>query len=206
MEPTAQRCRRTARGLAHAAAALVCLGALTDAPGQLPRAIAPGQAAPALVGEIHPSWSEFSADWSAHRVTLVNFWATWCEPCRQEMRQLQELYTHSRDRGLQIVGVFEAAETDKVAEFLKEVPVSYPLVGIGPRVDRAWGGIGIKPTSFLVDAAGRVLRRYVGAAPEQTRGLIADVESALDGRPLGPLVLPEAPKPAAPPAPGSGAP
>jgi hypothetical protein len=57
-------------------------------------------------------------------------------------------------------------------------------------VDRAWGGIAVKPTSFLVDRGGRILRRYVGASPEQTAGLIADVEAVLDGLPMPPQVMP----------------
>jgi thiol-disulfide isomerase/thioredoxin len=199
MQRLARRRRLVRTRLVFGIAALAGAGAMTEALGQLPRAVAPGQPAPPLTGQSHPSAGEFSADWSGHKATLVNFWGTWCEPCRGEMRQLQGAYEKLRERGLQVIGVFEAGEADKVEAYLKEVPVTYPLVGIGTRVDRAWGGVGIKPTSFLVDATGKVLRRYVGAAPEQTQGMLADIEAVVDERPLGPVALPPEPKASEPP-------
>jgi len=173
-----------------AAAALPGLLALRVAAA--PVALAPGDAAPPLSGARSPDGQPYAADWSASPITLVNFWATWCLPCKEEMRHLQQLHARLAERGLTILGVHDQAEAERVPAFVADLGTTYPLVGIGPRVDRAWGGIGTMPTSFLVASDGRILRRYVGATPEQTQGLIADVEATLAGEPLPPQVMPRA--------------
>jgi hypothetical protein len=70
------------------------------------------------------------------------------------------------------------------------VKVTYPVIRPDAIVDHYWGGVNIKPTSYLVDGAGRVVRKYVGALPEQTAGLAADIEAYLDGQPMPSQVVP----------------
>ncbi len=154
-------------------------------------ALAPGDSAPALGGVTLPVKSRFDADWSASALTLANFWASWCEPCRREMPLLDNLYRKHAERGFLVIGACESGESDQAVEFLGQVPVSYPIIRADALVDPLWGGIGIKPTSFLIDRQGRIVRKYVGANPEQTDGLAADVEALLDGRPLPSQVLPK---------------
>ncbi len=153
-------------------------------------ALAPGDPAPQLSGVTFPVKTRYAADWSRNKLTLVNFWATWCEPCREEMPVLQQLFEDQVVRGFRVVGVFERWEIDQVNAYLEEIPVTYTLLWPDAIVDHYWGKIIFKPTSFLIDQNGRVLRRYVGASPEQVKGLVADVEAALDGRPLPTQVMP----------------
>jgi len=164
-------------------------------PGLANIALAPGDAAPALSGVTFPIKRLFKADWSANRVTLVNFWASWCVPCRDEMPALDKLHRRTKGRGLQIIGAFEKDDLPGVGRFLEETYVTYPLVAADRDVDPNWGGIGMMPTTFLVDENGILLRKYVGALPEVTAGMIADVEALLDGKPLPPQVMPK-PRPA----------
>jgi len=172
-------------------ALLLCAGLAVSLVSAAGVALAPGDQAPALSGVIYPDQQRFRADWSANELTLVNFWATWCEPCRQEMPLLDALHVRLQERGFQVVGAFERWEVEKVADYLADVEPSYTIIRPDAIVDHYWGGIAIKPTSFLVDASGRILRKYVGAMPEQTEGLVADVEAVLDGRQMPTQVVPE---------------
>ena len=96
------------------------------------------------------------------KVVVIDFWATWCPPCRAEIPGFVELYNKYRDRGVQIVGVALDRE-DKVREFVRGFGVNYPVgVDAGGRLARGFGGIRSIPTTFVLDKAGRVYQKYVG--------------------------------------------
>jgi thiol-disulfide isomerase/thioredoxin len=89
------------------------------------------------------------------KVVLVNFWATWCPPCRKEMPDLDAIYKESRDNGLVILAISNE-ERDKVAPFLKEHKVSYPvLLDPGSRVTGDFAVYGI-PKTFVFDRSGHL--------------------------------------------------
>jgi len=162
----------------------------TPALAQQRQALAPGDTAPDLIGEPYPRGPKFKVEWRENTLTLVNFWATWCVPCRDEMPLLEDLYTRMKDRGFTIVAPFERWERDRVGLFVDGVGgVSYVLLRPDATVDFYWGGVNIKPTSFLVNGSGRILRKYVGANEELTAGLVADVEALLSGKPMPPQVM-----------------
>jgi len=88
-------------------------------------------------------------------VVLVNIWATWCAPCRAEMPTLDRLYQERKDRGLVVLGMSdESSEVQK--RFLKEVPVSYPLLALKPDVPSLYRDIARYPEIFLIDREGRL--------------------------------------------------
>lgn len=141
------------------------------------RAVAPGDPAPALSAAALEGW-KYQADWRPYEFTIVNFWATWCEPCRSEMPALQELFARYRERKLAVVGVLLDSETDdEVRSFAKNLGVDYRIVRGDTDLSNVWGGIGILPTTFVVNSRGRVVKRYVGATPEQIARLKSDVEA-----------------------------
>jgi cytochrome c biogenesis protein CcmG/thiol:disulfide interchange protein DsbE len=88
------------------------------------------------------------------RVVLVNIWATWCEPCRNEMPQLDKLYQSRKETGFVVLGISDEAIATQQA-FLKEVPVTYPLLTTSG-VPTFYREIARYPAIFLIDRKGRL--------------------------------------------------
>ncbi len=97
------------------------------------------------------------------RVVLVNFWATWCLPCRAEMPLLQAMYLRHRDSGLVVLGLSADVTGDAaVRQFLHERSITYPVSVVGPSGADAFGGVRGYPTSLLIDRRGRIRHRALG--------------------------------------------
>jgi len=100
-----------------------------------------------------------------NKVVLVSFWATWCGPCRIELPHFVKLYKDKSGRGLEILAVNEDREEGKLAQYLKERPLSFPvLVDKDGEVAKQYG-VEAFPTSVLVDSNGRVLAVVDGVQP-----------------------------------------
>jgi thiol-disulfide isomerase/thioredoxin len=98
---------------------------------------------------------------------LVNFWATWCPPCRMEIPELIKLQEEHRDR-LQIIGISEDDEADQVHAFVQKMGINYPVVMATPELVAAYGGVAALPTTFVVDTDGRVVQRHLGILDAET--------------------------------------
>ena len=100
----------------------------------------------------------------AGKALVINFWATWCGPCRLEMPQLVSLAAKFKDRGLTIVGVSPDDKADAIRAFAEEYKVTYPmLVGLGQDAFLASAGYeGVLPLSILIRADGTIAERIVG--------------------------------------------
>ncbi len=119
-------------------------------------------------------------------MTIVNFWAVWCVPCKDEMPVLAELYRSKRDAGLGVVGVEIGRESPEASKaFLDRAGVTYPVIDAGADTVASWGGVSVYPTTFLVGGDGKIVRKYVGATPDDVQALVEDVELLLAGKPLG---------------------
>ena len=104
------------------------------------------------------------ADWEG-KVVLVNFWATWCPPCREEIPELIELKKQYGDR-LQIIGISEDEDGPaRVLKFAQQKGMSYPIIMATPELIASYGGVPALPTSFLVDTQGRVVTKHSGLYP-----------------------------------------
>ncbi len=164
-------------------------------------ALAPGDPAPELAGRTLDGEPK-AVRWSDHALNVVSFWATWCVPCKAEMPILQGLYAARAKDGLVVWGV-EVDEgpinthPEESRRFIADLKIEYPVIHEDPGTSHKWGGIEFVPTTFLVGRNGRILRKYVGSTPSQTEGLVADINTILDGHPLGTQTL--AAPPAAPP-------
>lgn len=117
----------------------------------------------------------------AGKVVILNFWATWCPPCRAEIPELIALQDKYRDQ-IQIIGVSEDdAPPDAVRQFVAEHGMTYAVAMTTPDMERAFPGIDALPTSFLIDRQGRVVRKHVG----MLNPMITELEArALAGLPV----------------------
>lgn len=96
-------------------------------------------------------------------VVLLDFWATWCVPCREEIPHFVELQKKYRDRGLQIVGVSMDDSPDPVHPFYRQFHMNYPVVMGTAEVGSAYGGVLGLPIAFLIDRQGRIYSKRMGA-------------------------------------------
>ena len=114
--------------------------------------------------------NQVTLTYAQSRLTLVNFWATWCLPCREEIPDIARLHSEFNQRGFRAVGVaLESGGREEVMEFLRKHPefgVNYTmLMGSDATIDD-FGGIEIVPTTLLVDSEGAVVDTFLGVNPE----------------------------------------
>lgn len=112
------------------------------------------------------------------QVVLLDFWATWCPPCRAELPGLNRLYQELSGKGFTLIGMtVDQDSQDEVAQAVGHFNLSYPVGLAGPEVQAAYGGIRAVPTKFLLDRNGNVRKHYVGMVREPE--LRADIEALL---------------------------
>jgi thiol-disulfide isomerase/thioredoxin len=99
----------------------------------------------------------------AGKPLLINFWATWCGPCRIEIPMLNDLHQKYSDDGLVVVGISTDEDgRDLVKEFMKEVPLQYPSYLKTPGVEEQFGGVWALPTSYFYDRNGKQVDKIIG--------------------------------------------
>jgi len=98
------------------------------------------------------------------KVVIVNFWATWCGPCKVEIPDFVKLYAEYKDKGLVIVGVSVDDSPEQLQAFMREYKMNYPVVQMRPEVEDAWGPFYGYPTSFIVARDGSICTKHIGPA------------------------------------------
>jgi thiol-disulfide isomerase/thioredoxin len=102
------------------------------------------------------------------KVVLINFWATWCPPCRAEIPDLVALQEKYRDH-VQIIGISQdEVPREVVKRFAADHKMNYPVVMSTPEIEKLFPGIGALPTSYVVDRDGRVVQKHVGMLTART--------------------------------------
>ena len=110
-----------------------------------------------------------------NKAVLINFWATWCPPCREEIPDLINLQKKFKDKSFTILGVDAGESQTKVLNFAEKIGINYPVVlDSDMAVAEHYSVVGI-PTSFLVSSEGKILGEYHA----YTRELVVDIEKVL---------------------------
>lgn len=95
------------------------------------------------------------------KVVILDFWASWCPPCKREIPDFITLQKEYESRGLQIIGV-GLDEQENIASFARENGINYPVVIGNDEIVKLYGGISGIPTTFIIDKEGNVTDRFEG--------------------------------------------
>ena len=134
----------------------------------------PDRVLPALAGPGQGSIAEYRGKW-----VLVNLWASWCIPCREEAPVLERFYRGRRGDDTTVVGINVQDNQDDAVAFLRDHPTTYPqLRSVGNERSSAFGSTGV-PENFLVDPRGRLALIWRG--PVDDRFLRDRVDPLIEG-------------------------
>jgi peroxiredoxin len=97
------------------------------------------------------------------KVVLLDFWATWCDSCREETPRLVDLQKKYGEKGLQIIGVSMDDGPEPVREFYRRFRMNYPVVMGNAKVGELYGGVLGLPIAFVIDRNGHIYAKHVGA-------------------------------------------
>jgi len=130
---------------------------------------------PSLRGKAAPGFSLTTLDGKKvslsdfkGKAVLVNFWATWCGPCKVEMPWFQEFQKEYAGQGLVILGLVDDVDAgkDTIAKVAQKAGVTYPILLADGKVQKAYGGVDVLPMSFYVDRNGVVVEETAGLGPK----------------------------------------
>ncbi len=97
------------------------------------------------------------------KVVLLDFWATWCDPCREEIPHFVDLQRKYGNQGLQIVGVSMDDSIDPVRPFAQKFQINYPIVMGNAKIGELYGGVLGLPIAFMIERDGRINQKHTGA-------------------------------------------
>jgi thiol-disulfide isomerase/thioredoxin len=98
------------------------------------------------------------------KIVLLDFWATWCTPCREEIPRFIQLQNRYGAEGFQMIGISMDDSADPVRAFYRDFHMNYPVALGGAKLGELYGGVFGLPIAFLIDRDGRILAKHIGAS------------------------------------------
>ncbi|MBA4320844.1 MAG: alkyl hydroperoxide reductase [Flavobacterium sp.] len=113
------------------------------------------------------------------KVVILDFWATWCGPCKRGIPDLIALKKEFGNKGVEIIGISvdQGNYIEQVKPFVKDMKINYPIVYADSKVASNYGGVENIPTTFVIDKKGNIVSSYVGFTTKET--YINDINKAL---------------------------
>ncbi len=147
-------------------------------------ALEPGARVPGVEAvPLQPGAARVSLERLRGRVVYVDFWASWCVPCRNSMPALDALARRHGERGFTVVGVNKDASAADAERFLRRVPVGFSLVSDADDVIARAFGVRAMPSGYLIDRRGVVRRVHRGFTAETAAALEREIAELLEERP-----------------------
>jgi thiol-disulfide isomerase/thioredoxin len=113
------------------------------------------------------------------KVILLDFWATWCSPCRESIPHLIQLYKAYQKKGLEVIGInMDKRDMETVRQFAMSMNIPYPIVMTSGQEERDYGVTGL-PSTILIDKKGRVRKKILGFTSEIAKQMTATVQDLL---------------------------
>jgi len=144
---------------------VACLGSLL-----VSQLISPSNAVAAEDPKVAPAWELKDVEGKAvklsdfkGKVVVLDFWATWCPPCREEIPGFIELQKQYGKDGLVVIGVSLDEEGPSVVKpFIKKTQINYTIVMGNQEIAKAYGDVESIPTTFIIDGQGKIVKKHVG--------------------------------------------
>lgn len=103
------------------------------------------------------------------KVIFLNFWATWCSPCKAEIPGFIEIFEKYKDRGMVIIGIsLDSAGEGKIREFVEEYKITYPVAKGSMGLAREYGTGRVIPETFIIDQQGHIRHKHIGYMDKDT--------------------------------------